>query len=117
MELWTHDAIDQLNARGEKLRNEITSVFKTASVPWQVTGAGSLFRIHPHNRDIHNYRDSYLNLMDRNKMIQLQHHLINEGIYLSANGLGCLSTAMTQSELDQFSEALLTSLRKMREFL
>ena len=106
--------IEQLNTRGETLRNEITHLFKISGVPGQVTGAGSLFRIHLHSRPIRNYRDTYLHEAERTAMVQLQQNLLNAGVYLSANGFGCLSTAMTETDLEQFSNALLRSLQQMK---
>ena len=115
MELFNQEEIDRLNAKGEFLRAEIENVFKSVNVPGQVTGEGSLFRIHLHNRALRNYRDSYSTKTENTNLSLLHQHLINEGVYLSSGGLGCLSTAMNDADLTHFLEALLKSLRQMEE--
>ena len=115
MELFNPEEIDRLNAKGEFLRAEIENVFKSVNVPGQVTGEGSLFRIHLHNRALRNYRDSYSTKTENTNLSLLHQHLINEGVYLSSGGLGCLSTAMNDADLTYFLEALLKSLRQMEE--
>ena len=115
MELFNQEEIDQLNAKGKFLRAEIENVFKSVNVPGQVTGEGSLFRIHLHNRVLRNYRDSYSTKTENTNLSLLHQHLINEGVYLSSGGFGCLSTAMNGADLSHFLEALLKSLRQMEE--
>ena len=113
MELFNQEEIDQLNAKGNFLRAEIENVFKSVNVPGQVTGEGSLFRIHLHNRALRNYRDSYSTKTEKTNLSLLHQHLINEGVYLSSGGLGCLSTTMSDADLSHFLGALLKSLRQM----
>ena len=52
-------AYAHLDALGEALRARVRAAIAAAGVPAQVTGMGSLFRLHLHDRPIHTYRDAY----------------------------------------------------------
>jgi glutamate-1-semialdehyde aminotransferase len=45
----------------------------------------------------------------------LFHRLLNRGVLFSTWGLGCLSTPMGEAEVDQLAEAVLDSLKEMKQ--
>ena len=47
------------------------------------------------------------------RLSALFRNLLNHGIVTSPFGMACLSTPMTEAEIDQFAEAVLASLRDM----
>ncbi len=77
LQLLTEDEISRINALGDRLRTEL------CELGWTVTGRGSLFRIHA--------RDP----------AALWWRLYAGGLMIAANGLGAISTAITDAEIDR----------------
>ncbi len=114
MELMTPEAFRRLNTLGDLIRDKIIEAFKQADVPWQVTGLGSLFRIHPSNRRLTDYRSYYQEPAQKRQMEWLMVYLLNHGIYMTRAGAGSLSTAIGEAEIEEFAETLLNGLLAMK---
>lgn len=114
MKLMTREAFDALNALGERARAGLAEAFAIAGVPGQVTGMGSLFRLHMTDRPLTDYRSAYPMPEVRALMNQLFRMLLDDGIVIAPSGLGCLSTPMTEAEIDQLCETVLRALRRLR---
>jgi glutamate-1-semialdehyde 2,1-aminomutase len=104
LELLTRPVLDQLNSRAEALRHELGSDFREAGVPVQVTGLGSLFGLHLTDRPVRSYRDTLGSQTELRHRIFLG--LYNEGILIDPRGVGNLSTAIGDAEIEQFQTAL-----------
>ena len=113
LEDWTPAAVDRLNAMGERLRREGNQAFHDAGEPGQLTGDGSLFRIVLTSDRVTNYRSGVRNAQPAGRMAELHRHLMGSGIIIGKTGLGCLSTPMTEAEVDSFVTALKTALADM----
>ena len=74
---------------------------------WQVTGAGSLFRIHPNQREIRSYRDTRHSSDEAATMADLQRELLGRQVYLSSYGMGCWSMSTTTDDIDHFVSSVL----------
>lgn len=98
-------AIDKLNARGDKLCAAMNTVFATHGISGQVTGIGSLFRVHFHGSPICDYRTGYPTPENAAKVKQLHKLLLNDGILVAVNCSGNLSTAHTDGDVEQFLAA------------
>jgi len=107
LELLTRDTIAQLNRRGERLRVALKRGFDDAGVAAAITGLGSLFGIHLTGRQVRNIRDAASGDAGLRHRIFLG--LYNEGILLDPRGVGTLSTAIGEPEI----ERLLGALRKV----
>ena len=103
-------AFDQLNAIGDQCRAGLRAGFADAGVAWQVTGAGSLFRIHPNDRPISNFRDTRHSSDEARVMADLQRELLTREVYLSDYGMGCWNLATTADDIDLFVNAVIASL-------
>ena len=112
---WTPEAVDSLNAMGERCREMLREAIRVANVPGQVTGGGSLFRLHLHGRQMTGYRDSYPTGQEAERMPAMHSHLIDNGIFASGYGLGCLSTATSESDLERLAAATVSAYRAMRD--
>jgi glutamate-1-semialdehyde 2,1-aminomutase len=115
MELMTPEAFERLNTLGELMREKIGEAFRQAYVPWQVTGLGSLFRIHPSNRRLTDYRSYYQEPALKQQIEWLMVYLLNHGILMTRAGVGSLSTAIGEAEIEQFAETLLNGLSAMKK--
>jgi len=115
MELMTPEAFARLASLGQLTREKITEAFKATGVHWQVTGLGSLFRVHCSTRTLTDYRSYYQSPAERKQIEWLMRYLLNHGILMSRAGIGALSTAMGEAEINEFVETLLAGLRAMKE--
>jgi glutamate-1-semialdehyde 2,1-aminomutase len=106
MELLTGDAFARLAHLGEVLRAGLRSAFAAAEVGWQVTGAGSLFRIHPHRRLVRSYRDSRHTGAEATTMAELQRRLLQRQVLTTTSGMGCATLAMGPAEVDHVMAAV-----------
>jgi len=100
------DAFAHLDAIGDQCRTGLTAAFVERGLPWQVTGAGSLFRIHPNQRPIRSYRDTRHSSDEAATMAELQRQLLRRQVYLSDYGMGCWNIATTRDDIDHFVGAV-----------
>ncbi len=113
LELLTRDTIAQLNRRGERLRAELKRAFDEAGVPAAITGLGSLFGIHLTDRPVRTIRDAASGDAGLRHRIFLG--LYNEGILLDPRGVGTLSTAIGEPEMERLLGAVRTVLSRLGE--
>jgi glutamate-1-semialdehyde 2,1-aminomutase len=106
MRLMDENAFDRLDEVGRKLRDGVTACFERAGVPGAVTGMGSLFRLHPAARSFVDYRSAAVSDEERARLDRLHRQLIDHGILISPTGLGCVSTAVGEAEVEYFLEVL-----------
>ena len=104
LELLTPAVLEQLNRRGQLLRADMASAFAEAGIPAQITGLGSLFAMHLTQRPVRNYRDTLSSRTELRHQIFLG--LYNEGILIDPRGVGNLSTALGESEIQELSACL-----------
>jgi glutamate-1-semialdehyde 2,1-aminomutase len=93
-----------IDSLAENLRTRTNALFKRLDVRAQMVGAGSLFNIHFTDEPITDYRSVMSG--DREALQTLAIALMNRGILLAARGMGCISSVMTASEVDEFIVAL-----------
>ncbi|MCP5025776.1 MAG: aspartate aminotransferase family protein [Actinomycetia bacterium] len=106
----TDRSFDRLAELGDQARGGLERAFADAGVKWQVTGEGSLFRIHPHQRPVRAYRDAVHTPAEAARMAHLQRQLISRGVWYSGYGMGCLSLAMKEADIDHLVAAVAHSL-------
>ena len=114
MRLLTEDAVDTLNARGDRARARIDAAFEAAGVTGQTTGTGSLVMVHFNRRELGGYRDVFRNARESRRMSALHKALLNRGFILGSGGLAAISTANSDEEIDDLADAIEDSLREMR---
>ncbi len=102
MQHFTATEIDRLGALGDRARDGVATAFADAGVPGQVTGLGSLFRIHVHNRPLIDYRSSLMTAAEKTLLGSILSHMRDHGIFVNERGVCSLSTPMGDTEIDQF---------------
>ncbi|MBI3965187.1 MAG: aspartate aminotransferase family protein [Chloroflexi bacterium] len=105
---------ERLAALGDDLRFGLRQRFVQLGVRWQITGAGSLFRIHPHARPLIDYRSSLATPDELQAMSAFYERMLANGIVISPQGLGCLSTPMGAIEIQAFVDAAEKSLHEVK---
>ena len=114
MRLLTEDALDTLNARGDRARERIDAAFDAAGIAGQATGAGSLVMIHFNRRELANLRDVHRDAGESRRISALHKALLNRGFIVGSGGLAAISTVNTDREIDDLAAAVEDSLREMR---
>ena len=104
-------AYRRLDALGEAMRDRMRAAAAAAGVLAQVTGIGSLFRLHLHDRPIRTYRDAYPTKEESARQATLFGFLLAHGILTTPNISGALSTPMTDAEVEEFGTVLEAGLR------
>jgi glutamate-1-semialdehyde 2,1-aminomutase len=111
MRLMDRAAFDRLAEFGAKMRAGIAACFKDAGIAGSVTGVGSLFRVHPSDRALIDYRSSRQDPAEAARLDRIVRFLLDHGALVSTTGLGCLSTPMGDAEIEGFLEVLAGALR------
>lgn len=94
--LLTPEALDTLNARGDRLREALEDLFARTAAPLGVTGLGSLMNIHPYGRPANVAALRQLLFFDA----------VAEGFYFASRGLIALSLPLGDEGVDRFVDAL-----------
>jgi glutamate-1-semialdehyde 2,1-aminomutase len=117
MSEYTAAQVDRLGALGERCRAQLREAFSVANVAACVTGVHSLIGIYIGEGAVRDYRSmaSFKTPLALSRMDRLFRELLNRGVFYGNWGLGCLSTAMTNAEIDRFAEATLDSLRALKQ--
>lgn len=113
--LLTPGAIAELNALGEACRSQIGHAITKADLPWQVSGAGSLFRIHPTREKLSDYRSARKTADAAHRLAAVTTGLLDLGVFMDRGGFGCTSTAMRDDDIAHLGWALSRLLPSVRE--
>ena len=98
------EAYARLDLLGDRLRGGVTRLLEATRRRGQVTGIGSLFCLHWTSGQIRDYRSS--RSKDTTAAMRVFLGLLNEGILLTQRGMGAISCAMEDSDVDRFVNAL-----------
>jgi glutamate-1-semialdehyde 2,1-aminomutase len=114
MEQMTPNAYAHLDRIGARLRDESNGLLRRMGEKAQFTGDGSLFRIMMTDEPIQDYRSSIRNAAPGARFAQLHLNLLDEGIVVGKEGLACLSTPMSDPEVDSFLGSLERAVTKLQ---
>ncbi|GEB39498.1 glutamate-1-semialdehyde 2,1-aminomutase [Gluconacetobacter liquefaciens] len=89
-------ALEELNRRGDALREAIRQIFKEEDMPFSVTGLGSLMTIHP---EVSREHQAILRKF-------LFFSMVEQGIYFAPRGLIALSFPISAIDIKKFLDAL-----------
>ncbi|WP_208646602.1 aspartate aminotransferase family protein [Mesorhizobium waimense] len=117
MQLYDREAVDRLNALGDRARSSIGEAIKIADVPVCVSGRGSMFRIHLSADAPENYRQAYLSAEKAALLSAFVGYLFDGGLLMVETGTGFLSTAMSEQDIDDMTAVVLGALRKIKPYL
>lgn len=115
MELYDRVAVERLNTLGERARAQLREAIAVSGVTAQVSGCGSMFRVHPGlNEEPMSYR-RVLPCKIRSAWVKRMLDLAYEdGVMLINTLTGVLSTPMTTAEVDRLSEVFLGVFRAIK---
>jgi len=102
--VFTPEAAQALNARGEALRAKLNAVFDDAGVALQMTGRSSLMALHSVKRPIRSVDDLAGSNDAAKELVFLD--LLERGYYMARRGFIALSLMVRDDELDGFVDAV-----------
>lgn len=110
-DIYTADAAEELNARGDRLREQLNALIAGHDAPMQVTGTGSILGIHFRREPIRRPEDTWpgdeaagLRLAGLQKLLHLD--LLEAGYYMARRGFMSLSLPIGDSHCDGLADAL-----------
>ena len=109
----TEEALADLTARGDRLREGLTEVFASSPLPWSVTGWGSLCTIHPVGGPIRSAADA--RAADGRWRELLFHELLAEGFYFAQRGYLALSMDVCDTDVTRFIDAVAAFCERHRD--
>lgn len=101
----TPAAYEHLNRLGELARRRLRQAFERLGIPAQVTGAGSIFAVHFTAEPVTDYRSARRGAHPQ-LLCRLHLGLLNEGVIIAPRGMGCISTPMTEAEVELLGQAV-----------
>lgn len=110
--------IDRINKLGDRLRGGFNQAFQAAGIKGQATGLGSLVVVHWTDGEIASPRDVLLSVRSAAELPGLLHlEMMNRGVFSASRGMYCISTPMTEKEIDQAAEAFEATLRVLKPYV
>jgi glutamate-1-semialdehyde 2,1-aminomutase len=103
-ELWTPQAVEALNRRGERLRERCNALFRQHGLGLQCTGLGSLMTLHATDRPLRCAAD--LAGADQRVKDLLYFALLERGVFMARRGFIALSLPFGDAEAEQFVATL-----------
>lgn len=114
LEKFDADAVVRLNQLTERLASRSREIIADHGLDLQVTQVGSLFKIYLTPHSVETSRDK---TAEEELEHQLYHELLSEDIRLAPKLMGCLSTPMTDQDVDTFLAGLDAALSRLRPTL
>ncbi len=112
------DEAGRLNELGEKLRQGFSQTLAQQGIRANVTGSGSLSSIVLSDRRIHDARDALEGMREAGHIGGLLHLcMLRRGIMSSSRLMYCISTPMSEDEIDRAVTALGESLQELRPYI
>jgi glutamate-1-semialdehyde 2,1-aminomutase len=111
MELMTPEEFERLNALGARARDGVARAFADAGVDGQVTGDGSLLRIHMTSVPLVDYRSARATDAQGAALTSVVDFMHANGVLMAETGLCALSTPMGEAEIDEFVEIFAAALQ------
>lgn len=105
MQAMTPAAFQRLERMGNSLCQQMRECATRLDRPFSVAGASSLFRIHPKPVLPTTYAEAKMNAGEEECMRDLTRFFRAQGILLPFGAAACLSTAMTDTDLDRVATA------------
>jgi glutamate-1-semialdehyde 2,1-aminomutase len=117
LEAYDQEAVDRVNALGDRLRDGFNQGFRTAGIRGQALGFGSLVTVHWTHDEISSAKDVILGIGAAAELPRLLHlELMNRGVFLASRGQFAVSTPMTEKEIDQALKAFEGTLQVLKPY-
>ena len=113
--IYTAEACEALNARGDRLRDGLNELFMRYQVKMKATGQGSMIALHPSAAEITRPED--LDRTDKRLRQLLFLDLLEQGIYIAERGFIALSLMVTDVDCSRLLRAVEGHITRRRDLL
>jgi len=103
-EVYTAEAAEALNARGEKIRERLNAICRKAGVAFQFSGIGSMMTAHATERPIKSAADIAASNQDAKELFYFD--MVAAGIWIARRGFVALNIMIGDAEADRFVAAV-----------
>ncbi len=104
MEAMTEVAFARLEQMGDRLRGALAAAVDRHKAHFIISGAASLFRIHAKQAVPRDYREAYPTPDQAATMKAMSVFFRDQGIFLPNGGTACLSTAVSERDIDKIAD-------------
>lgn len=105
LEELTPASFERLEALGRRFDLGVRESFARHGIKGQVTGLGSLRRVHLTDAPLSDYRSTFAAADGARRVSALARALFDDGVIIAGNGLMAFSTAMTEADIDEILSA------------
>lgn len=118
MHAYDAPAAARINALGDRLRAGFNEAFLQSGIRGQASGTGSLTNLHFTDQPLNNARDNMDGIIEGGHIGRLLHlAMLRRGVMSASRLMYCVSTAMSEVEVDAAIAALNESLRELRPYV
>ena len=114
LQAYDAEAVARLNRLGENLRQAANEGFGQRGLAAQMTGFGSLFRLHLSTAAITDYRSCFQTAAQKAAIADIQFSLLERGYLLTPNCSGALSTPMIDADIRDLAAAIIDAVGETR---
>ena len=113
LKLLNHNFYEELNHKGDYIRNGISDILEDNNLEYKIAGLSSMFQLYFTDKDVCNYMDAKSS--DTKMFDQYFHNLLKEGVFIPPSQFECcfISLMHRESELDTTLEAMKQSIKKI----
>lgn len=115
MRQMTPEAYDRLTALGDRLRGGLRDALSDMGLSGAVHGCASMVALIFNDSPFSNYREMPLRMREAQMVYALHKFLLNHGVQIIPHGLMLLSTAMTESDIDETLDAFRAGMQVLAE--
>ncbi len=113
LKLLNHNFYEELNQKGNYMRNGIRDVLEDHNLEFKIAGLSSMFQLYFTEKDVYNYMDAKSS--DTEIFNQYFHNLLKNGVFIPPSQFECcfISRTHEESELDNTLEAMKQAIKKI----
>lgn len=111
MKAYDQEKVDYINGLGTKFKNGVLDIYKRLGLNMQISGEGSIYNTLFTDKPVHNYRDVAMAHEELNRVLYMA--LLTKGVFNAERGMFCMSTAMTEADIDFGLGAVEEALKEM----
>jgi len=118
MKAYTEEQVERVNQLGARLRTGFDRTFQDAGIHGQALGAGSLCNLHLTPGFLSNARETLNGQIAAGTIVRLVHlGMLRRGFFSATRLMYCVSTVMSEREIDSAIAALASTLDELRPYI
>lgn len=109
------EVYDRINKLGDRLRSGFNTALEEVGIRGHAVGMGSLLNLHLTSAPPQSGREAVMGLFEAGPVPMLIHlTMLRHGIFAAGRQMYCISTPMTENEIDQAVDSLTETLKEVK---